>query len=80
VGLGISSRVVGSLIPGDVNSNQPRVAALALLMVCVGKIVLLDVWQQERSDRYITFIILGAALLFVTFLYTRYSETIRRYL
>ena len=57
-----------------------RLAGLSLLLGCVGKILVLDVWRQQRSDRYITFIILGVALLLVSFLYTRYSETINRYL
>jgi hypothetical protein len=63
-----------------VGERSFRLAGLGLLMVCVGKIVVLDVWRQERSDRYITLIILGAALLLVSFLYTRYSEAIRQYL
>jgi hypothetical protein len=63
-----------------VGERSFRLAALGLLLVCVGKIIVLDVWRQERSDRYITLIILGVALLFVSFLYTRYSEAIRRYL
>jgi hypothetical protein len=33
----------------------------------------------DRSDRFITFIILGVALLLVSYLYTRYYEAIRRY-
>jgi len=49
-------------------------------LLCVGKILLLDVWRQEKIDRFVTFIILGASLMLVSFLYTRYSETIRRYL
>src|SRR5271166_6273019 len=63
-----------------VGERSFRLAGLALLMVCVVKIVVLDVWRQERSDRFITFIILGVALLLVSYLYTRYSEAIRRYL
>jgi uncharacterized membrane protein len=46
----------------------------------VAKILLLDVWRQERSDRFVTFITLGIALLIVSYLYSRYSETIKRYL
>ena len=46
----------------------------------MAKIGLLDVWRQHGSDRYITLIILGVALLLVSYLYTRYSEAIRRYL
>jgi uncharacterized membrane protein len=63
-----------------VGERSFRLAGLGLLLVCVAKIVVLDVWRQERSDRFITFIILGVALLLVSYLYTRYSEAIRRYL
>jgi len=51
-----------------------------VLLLCVWKILVLDVWRQNLSDRYVTFIILGVALLLVSFLYTRYSEAIKRYL
>jgi Predicted membrane protein (DUF2339) len=63
-----------------VSERSYRLAGLSLLLGCVGKILVLDVWRQQRSDRYITFIILGVALLLVSFLYTRYSEAINRYL
>jgi len=35
-----------------------------------------DVWQATPTDRYITLIVMGAALLLVSFLYSRYRETI----
>ncbi len=57
-----------------------RLSGLALLMLCVGKIVFIDVWERSGSDRYLTFIILGAALLLVSYLYTRFREKLRRYL
>jgi hypothetical protein len=63
-----------------VGERSFRLAGLGLLLVCVAKIGLLDVWRQHGSDRYITLIILGIALLLVSYLYTRYSEAIRRYL
>ena len=63
-----------------VRERSFRLAGLGLLLVCVVKIVLLDVWRLHGSDRYITLIILGVALLLVSYLYTRYSETLRRYL
>jgi len=50
------------------------------LLICVAKIGLLDAWRLHGSDRYVTLIILGMALLLVSYLYTRYSELIRRYL
>jgi len=53
---------------------------LGLLLLCVGTILVLDVWLQDKSDRFVTFIILGISLLLVSFLYTRYSEAIKRYL
>jgi uncharacterized membrane protein len=63
-----------------VGERSFRLTGLGLLLLCVGKILLLDVWRQDKSDRFTTFIILGIALLLVSFLYTRYSEAIRRYL
>jgi uncharacterized membrane protein len=66
-----------ALIAGE---RSFRLAGLGLLLGCVVKIVLLDVWRQQKADRFITFIILGVALLLVSYLYTRYTEAIRRYL
>ena len=63
-----------------VGERSYRLCGLGLLLVCVGKIVLLDVWGLLPRDRYLTFIVLGAALLGVSFLYTRYREAIRQYL
>jgi hypothetical protein len=57
-----------------------RLTALGLLLLCVGKIVVLDVWGLHPRDRYLTFIVLGTALLGVSFLYTRFRETIKQYL
>ena len=57
-----------------------RWAGLVLLLVCVLKIVALDVWKLEPGDRYLTFIGLGAAMLLVSYLYTRYKEAIHQYL
>jgi len=79
IGWGIEA-VAAFLFALIVGERSFRLAGLSLLLVCVGKIVVLDVWRQERSDRFITFIILGIALLLVSYLYTRYSEAIRRYL
>lgn len=57
-----------------------RLSGLGLLLLCVGKIILVDVWRLNPRDRYLTFIVLGTALLLVSFLYTRNRETLRRYL
>jgi hypothetical protein len=57
-----------------------RLAGLSLLMLCVGKILCIDIWQATPTDRYITLIVLGIALLAVSFLYSRYRETILKLL
>jgi hypothetical protein len=57
-----------------------RLTGLALLLLCVGKIVLVDVWGMELKDKFLTFIVLGASLLLVSFLYTRNREALRQYL
>jgi len=62
------------------NERSFRLTGLALLMLCVGKIMVIDAWRLAPRDRYLTFIVLGLALLGVSFLYTRYRETIRQYL
>ena len=57
-----------------------RLTGLGLLLLCVGKVLAMDAWRLEPRDRYVTFIIVGAALLLVSYLYTRYRETLRRFL
>jgi len=63
-----------------VNERSFRLTGLLLLLVCVAKIMLRDAWGLAPRDRYITFIILGAALLLVSFLYSKYREAIRQFL
>lgn len=57
-----------------------RLAALGLLLLCVLKILIRDVWGLAPRDRYLTFIVLGSALLAVSYLYTRFREVLRQYL
>ena len=57
-----------------------RLAGLSLLLLCVGKIMAMDVWGLQARDRYITLIIVGSALLLVSYLYSRYRETISQFL
>jgi uncharacterized membrane protein len=63
-----------------VKERSFRLTGLALLLLCVGKVVAMDVWGLQPRDRYITFIIVGAALLFVSYLYSRYRDAIRQLL
>ena len=57
-----------------------RLTGLGILLLCVGKILAIDVWGLDPRDRYLTFIVLGAALLLVSFLYTRNREKLRQFL
>ncbi len=63
-----------------VGERSFRLAGLGLLLLGVGKIIVIDVWELTPRDRYLTFISMGSALLLVSFLYSRYREAIRRYL
>jgi uncharacterized membrane protein len=63
-----------------VGERSFRLAGLGLLLVSVAKILVMDVWKLASPDRYTTLIVLGLALLTVSFLYTRFSTTIRKYL
>jgi hypothetical protein len=63
-----------------VGERSFRLAGLGLLMVSVVKIPLVDFWSLSMTDRYITLIVLGVALLSVSFLYTRFSKVIRKFL
>lgn len=63
-----------------VKERSYRLSGLGLLLLCVAKIVMLDVWGLAPRDRYLTFIVLGSALLAVSYLYTRYRNVLRQYL
>jgi hypothetical protein len=72
--------VIIFLLALAVKERSFRLTGLGLLLLCVAKVMALDVWGLQARDRYITLIIVGAALVFVSFLYTRYRDTIRQYL
>ena len=63
-----------------VKERSYRLTGLLLLLLCVAKIIFVDAWRLAPRDRYLTFIVLGASLLLVSFLYSKYRETIRQYL
>jgi len=63
-----------------VKERSFRLTGLGLLLLCVGKIFVLDFWGLQLRDKYITLIVVGIALTFVSFLYTRYRDAIRQYL
>ncbi|MGH9555686.1 MAG: DUF2339 domain-containing protein, partial [Terriglobales bacterium] len=72
--------VVVFLIALAAGERSYRLTGLSLLLLCVGKIVVLDVWEMGMRDRTITFVVLGLALLVVSFLYNRFRDTIRQYI
>ena len=57
-----------------------RLTGLALLVLCVGKIVFRDAWHLDERSRYITFIVLGVALILVSALYSKYRDQVSRLL
>lgn len=63
-----------------IRQRSYRLAGLGLLLLAVGKIVIFDVWGLSARDRYLTFIALGAAMLAVSWLYTRYRDTVKQLL
>jgi hypothetical protein len=64
-----------------VGERSYRLAGLLLLMVCVAKIIVFDVWNfNDTNARYITLILMGAILLTVSFLYGRFREKVRELL
>jgi hypothetical protein len=63
-----------------VGERSFRLAGLGLLLMCAAKIFLIDVWGLDPQSKYITLIALGAALVLVSYLYTRYKEKFRQYL
>ena len=63
-----------------VGERSYRLTGLSLLLLCVAKVLAKDAWGLAPRDRYVTFIILGMALLLVSFLYSKYREAIRQFL
>ena len=63
-----------------VGERSFRLSGLGLLLLAVAKILVIDVWELSLRDRALTFLVVGPALLLVSFLFTRYREAIWRYL
>jgi hypothetical protein len=63
-----------------VRQRTYRLTGLTLLVLCIGKIVIRDAWQLDERSRYITFIVLGAALILVSALYSRFRDQLSRLL
>jgi predicted membrane protein DUF2339 len=63
-----------------VEERSFRLAGLGLLLGSFMKIALHDAFLLEGPPRYLTFIVLGAAMLGVSILYKRHRTILRRYL
>jgi len=63
-----------------VGERSYRLSGLGLLMLCLGKIAVVDFWQLGMRDRAITFLVLGGAITLVSILYTRKRELFQRFL
>lgn len=63
-----------------IGERSYRVSAMGLLLLCVGKVLVVDIRHMGPGDRAITFIVLGALLLGVSILYTKNREKVRQYL
>jgi uncharacterized membrane protein len=57
-----------------------RLSGLSLFLVCVLKLFLYDLRQLETVNRILSFIVLGAILVGVSWVYTRFRNHIQRYL
>ena len=63
-----------------VHEKTYRRTGLALLLLCVGKIFVFDFWSLSLSEKALTGIIVGIALIGVSILYTRKREAILEFL
>ena len=57
-----------------------RPSGLGLLAICLFKVLIIDLRDVETIYRIFSFIVLGAILLGVSFVYTRYRHQLKRYL
>ena len=57
-----------------------RLAGLAVLALAVGRVFLFDVWRFETVGRILSFLVLGAVLLLLGYLYNRFGTKLREWL
>lgn len=65
-----------------INERSFRLTGFLLLLASFAKILLLDMWSRTWTwpDRYITFFVVGVAMVSTGFLYNKYSDKIRQFL
>lgn len=57
-----------------------RLGGFVILGLAVGRLFVFDVWKFDSLYRILSFLVLGAALLALSFVYHRFSEALRKYL
>jgi hypothetical protein len=63
-----------------IGERSYRLSAMGLLLLLVGKIFILDFRHMRPAQRFITVTAVGAMIMGVSILYTRYREKVRQYL
>ncbi|MDU8913170.1 DUF2339 domain-containing protein [Aestuariicoccus sp. MJ-SS9] len=79
IGWAVSALVL-MLIGFVLNERSLRLYGLALLMVCLLKVVFIDLDGVETIYRVFSFIVLGLVLLLVSLGYSRFRDVLGRYL
>jgi hypothetical protein len=57
-----------------------RLGGFVILGLAIGRLFVFDVWKFDSLYRIVSFLVLGAALLALSFVYHRFSEALRKYL
>ncbi len=57
-----------------------RIGGFGVLGLAVGRLFVVDVWRFDTLPRIVSFLVLGAVLLFLSFVYNRFAEAMRRWL
>ncbi|MEO8351035.1 MAG: DUF2339 domain-containing protein [Chthoniobacteraceae bacterium] len=57
-----------------------RIGGFGVLALAIGRLFFLDVWRFDTLYRIASFLILGAVLLTLSFVYHRFAEALRRWL
>lgn len=57
-----------------------RLAGLVVLALAIGRVFLFDVWRFETLGRIVSFLVLGAVLLLLGYLYNRFGAKLREWL
>jgi hypothetical protein len=57
-----------------------RLGGIGILGLAVGHLFVVDVWRFDSLARILSFMVLGCALLGVSFIYHRFADAMRKYL